>query len=262
MREAGASACTDITGFGLFGHLYRMLRNHGLSATVNGPALPVFTGVLELLRQDIISGAIERNREFAGAYVSAGRDVEEAYLNLGFDAQTSGGLLIAVSPSRLKALEQAFVRRGLKTSVIGEIFPGPTSIRVTAIASSTSDLIRVSPSRGANNAEAQTDHGACCADVFDSAPTSGNAIDSQRAFGGLMRAVAAQGQLDARTKELIIFGLVLQSRCHGCFESHYKRAIELGITKAELDEVAWCAIAMGGAPVKMFYQECCEKSGT
>jgi alkylhydroperoxidase/carboxymuconolactone decarboxylase family protein YurZ len=52
----------------------------------------------------------------------------------------------------------------------------------------------------------------------------------------------------------------LQSRCQPCFETHYQKARELGITQAELDEAAWCAIAMGGAPVKMFYQESLEKA--
>jgi alkylhydroperoxidase/carboxymuconolactone decarboxylase family protein YurZ len=48
---------------------------------------------------------------------------------------------------------------------------------------------------------------------------------------------------------------VVRSRCEACFDAHFRRARELGITQAELDEAAWCAIAMGGAPVKMFYQE-------
>ena len=96
----------------------------------------------------------------------------------------------------------------------------------------------------------------CCADVFGTAPVASSAAESQRAFGALMRSVQAAGALDAKAKELILFGLVLQSRCEPCFEAHYARALELGITRAELDEAAWCAVAMGGAPVKVFYQEC------
>ena len=70
-----------------------------------------------------------------------------------------------------------------------------------------------------------------------------------------MRSVQAAGVVDERTKELILFSLVLASRCAPCFDAHFKKARSLGITQAELDEVAWCAIAMGGAPVRMFYQE-------
>ena len=71
-----------------------------------------------------------------------------------------------------------------------------------------------------------------------------------------MRSVQAAGALDEKTKELILFSLVVASRCQPCFEAHARKARELGIPQAELDEAAWCAIALGGAPVKMFYQEC------
>ena len=71
-----------------------------------------------------------------------------------------------------------------------------------------------------------------------------------------MRSVQAAGALDEKTKELILFSQVLASRCQPCFDLHFQKARALGITLAELDEVAWCAIAMGGAPVRMFYQEC------
>ena len=75
----------------------------------------------------------------------------------------------------------------------------------------------------------------------------------------MMRAAQASGALNEKAKELILFSLVVQSRCEACFDAHFRRARELGITQAELDEAAWCAIAMGGAPVKMFYQECLER---
>lgn len=74
-----------------------------------------------------------------------------------------------------------------------------------------------------------------------------------------MRAAQAAGVLDAKTKELVMFGLVLLARCAPCFDAHYKKARQMGITQSELDEVAWCAVAMGGAPVRMFYEECMQK---
>jgi AhpD family alkylhydroperoxidase len=77
-----------------------------------------------------------------------------------------------------------------------------------------------------------------------------------------MRSVQTPGALSEKAKELILFSLVLQSRCHPCFDTHYQRTRELGITQAELDEAAWCAIAMGGAPVRMFYQECLRRAQT
>jgi AhpD family alkylhydroperoxidase len=103
----------------------------------------------------------------------------------------------------------------------------------------------------------------CCADIFEAKPgPAGSAAETQKAFGALMRSVQTPGALSEKAKELILFSLVLQSRCHPCFDTHYQRTRELGITQAELDEAAWCAIAMGGAPVRMFYQECLRRAQT
>ncbi len=92
----------------------------------------------------------------------------------------------------------------------------------------------------------------CCADG-----QSGDsmAADARQAFGALMRATGAPGALDGRTKELINFALVLLARCSPCVAAHLAKARQMGITQAELDEAAWCAVAMGGAPVRVFYEE-------
>ncbi len=77
--------------------------------------------------------------------------------------------------------------------------------------------------------------------------------ESLKAFGTLVRSTLTEGALDEKTKELITFSLIVLSKCKECIEVHYDKALKMGITKEELDEAAWCAIAMGGAPVKMFY---------
>jgi selenide,water dikinase len=121
MKEAGASACTDVTGFGLFAHLRRMLRPGGLGAEIFAASLPAFDGAMDALRQGVIPGAIERNREYAGGAIHIAPGVDEAAVNLGFDAQTSGGLLIAVPAERLELLRQSLARRGAGHFVIGKI---------------------------------------------------------------------------------------------------------------------------------------------
>jgi selenide, water dikinase len=263
MREAGASACTDVTGFGLFGHLVRMLRQHQLSARVYAEALPAFEGVLDALRDDVIPGALERNREFVGEDLAVDSEVDPARVNLGFDAQTSGGLLISIESDRVDLFLADLAQRGVGGFIVGRI-AGESGPRIVVKAGSD----EVSMDFGGPRAEARVDavmhtteapdvHApGCCADAFGDAAPASSAAESQRAFGAFMRSVQASGRLDAKTKELILFGLVLQSRCEPCFDAHYARARELGITQAELEEVAWCAVSMGGAPVKMFYQEC------
>lgn len=101
----------------------------------------------------------------------------------------------------------------------------------------------------------------CCAEMFGAAPAASTVAEAQKAFGALMRAVQAPGALSEKAKELILFSLVVFSRCEPCFAAHIERAKALGISQAELDEAAWCAIALGGAPVRMFYQECLRGRG-
>lgn len=270
MREAGASACTDITGFGLFGHLIRLLRQHRLTARVVAEALPAFNGVLDALRHDVIPGALERNREFVGEDLEMEPTVDAAWANLGFDAQTSGGLLIAIAPERLETLQRSLAARGACGFVIGRLV-GNSSGRIVlghsadfpARCAAGLEPGSAKPAGDATQSEMmkpipppEAHAPGCCADLFGGPAATSTTAESQKAFGALMRSVQAAGALDAKAKELILFSLVLQSRCQPCFDAHYETARKLGITPAELDEAAWCAIAMGGAPVKMFYQEC------
>ena len=95
----------------------------------------------------------------------------------------------------------------------------------------------------------------CCADIFEAKTPSTITPDAQQAFGALLRAAQAPGALDAKTKELILFSLVVYSRCAPVFRRASREGAGFGPHPAELDEAAWCAIAMGGAPVRMFYQE-------
>ena len=87
-------------------------------------------------------------------------------------------------------------------------------------------------------------------------------VDSSlRAFGAFMRETAMAGAIDERTKELIIVALVVLSKCDPCLDVHFDKALKTGISKAEIDEAAWLAISMGGAPVKMFYTTWLKKNG-
>ncbi len=266
MQAAGASACTDVTGFGLLGHLLRLARQSQLTAQVFARALPAFDGALEALRDGVIPGATERNREFVNDALSVAPGVEEALVHLGCDAQTSGGLLIAIAPDRLQDLQTAFAQRGVNCFVIGR-FLEPSQGGIHLVDSAPDPALHVSrvtfhaspsatPAMNSSSSPASDAHPAnCCADIFQAAAAPTTAPEAQRAFGAMMRAVQSAGALDAKTKELILFGQVVGSRCGPCLAAHYQKAIQMGITPAELDEAAWCAIAMGGAPVLMFYQE-------
>jgi len=109
-RAAGAHALTDVTGFGLLGHLHSLGRASGVAARVDAAAVPALDGVLELLAgEDAVSGGSARNRAYAETFTAFDGDVPEARRRLVCDATTSGGLLAAVAPERAADVPGAVV---------------------------------------------------------------------------------------------------------------------------------------------------------
>ena len=99
--SAGAAAMTDVTGFGLLGHLHALARESGVAAEVDAAAVPALEGVETLLSDDgAVSGGSRRNREYAEGFASFAEGVEPWRQRLVCDATTSGGLLIAVEAVR------------------------------------------------------------------------------------------------------------------------------------------------------------------
>jgi selenide,water dikinase len=100
-RAAGAHAMTDVTGFGLLGHLHELSLAGGLAAVVDADAVPVIAGVLELLADDrAVAGGSRNNRRYAEEFASFDDAVDEVHRRLVTDAMTSGGLLVALDPAR------------------------------------------------------------------------------------------------------------------------------------------------------------------
>jgi selenide,water dikinase len=91
--EAGIEAATDVTGFGLLGHLYKLARGSGVTAVVDAAAVPYLAGARESLAEGFVPGGSRRNLDWVRPHLSA--SVEESELVLLADAQTSGGLLLA-----------------------------------------------------------------------------------------------------------------------------------------------------------------------
>jgi selenide,water dikinase len=109
---AGVSAMTDVTGFGLLGHLHALARESGVAAKVDADAVPAIDGVAELLADDgAVSGGSRANRAYAAGFASFGADVEPWRERLVCDATTSGGLLVAVDPARAGDVPGAVVGR-------------------------------------------------------------------------------------------------------------------------------------------------------
>jgi selenide,water dikinase len=127
--EAGVRCATDVTGFGLLGHLGNILAASRVGARVEFSRLPILPGAVELAAQGCVPGGTRRNLEAAPAEWAD--DLGEAERLLVVDAQTSGGLLLAVPPARLELLLAALAREGTPAAaVIGEILPEAGVLRV------------------------------------------------------------------------------------------------------------------------------------
>ncbi len=123
MVEAGVRAATDVTGFGLLGHLHIALRASGASAVIDAAAVPFIPGAVRLALDGMIPGGTRSNRTFVAPFTDWA-DLEEVEQFLLADAQTSGGLLMAVAGELLDGLVAGLAARGVTAAVIGEVGDG------------------------------------------------------------------------------------------------------------------------------------------
>ena len=121
MVSAGAHAATDVTGFGIVGHLMTMMRASGTTGRLRRSALPVLPGVVELLEGGIAPGGTHRNLESCAGSVVWSEGLDEVDRLLMCDPQTSGGLLISVAESAVDGLLSDLNGRGVAGMVVGEV---------------------------------------------------------------------------------------------------------------------------------------------
>jgi selenide,water dikinase len=129
MVEIGAHACTDVTGFGLLGHLSEMVRGSGVGALIRLHQVPVLAEAWSLVRQGIAPGGSHRNLDFLRERLDVADGIGEDALLLLADAQTSGGLLIALPQDAAPLLQNALAGRGVPVfAEIGEIIAEPVGV--------------------------------------------------------------------------------------------------------------------------------------
>lgn len=256
MLETGVSAATDVTGFGLLGHLSEMAVQSGVTVELYADLVPIFDEVLDYVSQGLVSGGIERNREYAARYVTLGNGVSEELAHVLYDPQTSGGLLIAVPEEKASALVTRMKSQSVRrASIIGRV-----------ISKSEGHIVvkKVSTSREENETVAEEPTSCCGSDAPStccaSQPDGAHSADAKAKFVDFIREVNADGAVPARTKELIAIALSLLSKCEQCVRIHLDKARSMGVDEAEIEEAVWMAISFGGAPTMMFYDSIKGKS--
>ena len=125
-------AATDITGFGLIGHLREVAKGSGVSVRIHSARVPLLEGATDCVRAGFIPGGLNANREFAECLVGYEGGIAEEIKTLLFDPQTAGGLLLSVAGEDVEALTAALKAAGVPAVEIGEVVAqGKPLIRVS-----------------------------------------------------------------------------------------------------------------------------------
>jgi len=128
--EAGAKGATDITGFGLLGHLRSMAEASGVDIDLRASSIPVLPGVTELVADGLVPGGSRRNLAWAGERMEV-EGVDDSVVIVLADAQTSGGLLFGAEAGPANDAVAALVASGHTAAVVGTVSAGQGTIRIS-----------------------------------------------------------------------------------------------------------------------------------
>jgi AhpD family alkylhydroperoxidase len=226
--------------------------------------------VLEYAAAGILPGAIERNKESCGSRIIPDEALPQEMVDMCYDAQTSGGLLITIAEKDakdfLKALHNAGISAAAIVGMVSAKGEGLVHIKTTDSrkiptpapsqpkAKTVPETIQEQPA----SAKATSDEVACCADAVPS--TAGakevSEIDQIKAkFTAFLGAASSPHGLDAYTKQAVAIALSVATRCEPCLKMHLKKAKEKGFMQDEIDEAAWMGISFAGSPAMVFYEQ-------
>jgi selenide,water dikinase len=265
MIEFAAHAGTDITGFGLMGHLSAMVRASQVTVEIVWDDIPLFPGVLQCVADGVLPGGIERNKESCAEVVHAGDNISSAMFDLCFDPQTSGGLLFAVEESKAQKCLEYLRNEGVdEPKIIGTVTENSDGC-VNLVTTGSRFLPEPTQHEEIENTNIETGYSTmnkqpnddvpCCADALEADSGSGRAPEL---FQNFLKSTSSAGVIDAYTKQAISIALSVLAKCEPCLKLHIKKAREKGFSQEEIDEAAWMAIAFGGSPTMMFYKDVCK----
>jgi len=126
MQEVGVSACTDITGFGLIGHACEMIQDNKSGMIIYADSVPVLTEAIDFAKMGLVPGGTYRNKEYRSCLTEVSEEITDPKLDILFDPQTSGGLLISASPIKAELLLSELHEAGIpEAAIIGEVVGQP-----------------------------------------------------------------------------------------------------------------------------------------
>jgi AhpD family alkylhydroperoxidase len=216
-----------------------------------------------LARQDVLPGAMERNRESVPQEMLDLAALAPAQQAILFAPETSGGMLVFLAPNDARAYVAALAAAGIEGRIIGHVSatcPGGRVVAHTRHLSDWQPLVAAAAEPSVCCAQEPV-KGGLSSPVVASPPDALPAPASSEAFKAYMAAVSAPGALGMKQKKLINLALSVVSKCEPCVSINAKAAREAGASDAEMAEAVAQAIAFGGAPVAMFYHTLRARAG-
>lgn len=126
MMQFSVHACTDITGFGLLGHLAEMVEDSGMALRLDSSQIPILPEAIEYAKMGMMPGGTFKNKEFRLGMIEFSSGVDPLIRDILFDPQTSGGLMICVKREQADALVSKLIDEGVAASkIIGEVISSP-----------------------------------------------------------------------------------------------------------------------------------------
>jgi len=250
MIKHNVHAATDVTGFSLLGHLAEIVKNSNVEVEINFESLPLFDGIRQLANEEVLPGAVERNRESVNESLLDLTDLSIGDRGILFGPETSGGILAFIPPENANAFLQDLPTAHIIGTVTAPHPNGKIRVRNAGILPATPQKPQ-EPTMPTNN----PNEGIPCCCSTDTVPPDSDLPQAaySDAFKTYMAAVNAPGALNLKHKKLIGLALSIVTKCEPCIKLHAKAAREAGATELEIAESAALGIAFGGASAAMFY---------
>ena len=263
MVQHGVHAATDVTGFGLLGHLAEIVRHSGqkgVTVELDFAAIPLFDGVAELAAADVLPGACERNRAALDEHMLELGNLSPGQCGILCAPETSGGILAFLPPQSAHAFVHALHERGVVAArIIGRVAAETAGGRIRAVrlGSSNPPGKATEVSAMIENTTSAGDCG-CGTSPAAIAPTANTPTGLPPAAAGdalktYLAAVNAPGALGVKHKKLISLALSIVCKCPPCVKLNAQAASQAGASDAEIAEAAALGIAFGGSSAMMFY---------
>jgi selenide, water dikinase len=128
-ETAEIHACTDVTGFGFLGHALEMAEGSGIGMRIRSAEVPHFKGIRPFVEEGLVPGGLIRNRKFREKQLDVGPGCPDWLIDILFDPQTAGGLLISLPPDAAEGLLRKMHAAGIdEAAIVGEVIPAPKGI--------------------------------------------------------------------------------------------------------------------------------------